>query len=689
MKKNYYILMFYFILAVFFWGLPMKFDFINRLNISGDPAFYLWALKWWPYAISHGLNPFLTKAFWAPFGQNLVWTTSCSSIAILMWPITNLFGPIFSYNLTTVISLTLAPYGIYLINRKIGLKQTSSIFGGLVFFFSSYVWGQLLGHLNLDIIFIVVFIVYLYVLRFKGSISRTKYYILLGILLAIQFGISNEIYASFIVFSFIGFIILILLYLKDEYYKQKIITFGFDTLIGISISVFLLIPYIYYIFYGYVSQNLNDNSFYVADPINYFIPTPITLVFGNVFLPISSKFAGNFSEEGAYLGLPLIFISISFIYLTIKYLNKQSRFYVFLTLFFIIAIILSFGPYLRILGHHTIPMPWIVFSHLPLIKQALPTRFTLYVDLTVSIIAALWFEKFSKKSVKYILSGLAILFLIPNLYLYKGSLIRDYIPNFIKTNEYKNYIKKGSNVIILPAYQDAGFQGPLWQYTTNFYFNLSQMLAGPIPKQINWALVSFFASSGLSNESNIYDFAAYLKKCNVKYIIISENNKKLERNLDKLIPLTSKIILSDVVLYKVDGKVIKDLKEKGYEYNLKIYSTLLNSSQNFLSSGQSLSNLYPQYLESHGYLDKSFGYQTGAAKNWTQDGGWIGQWDCPDGKGKCFGIGLVGDINILKPIIDKYKPQALRIFFPYPKIYNQNTKETNGQLLMIFRASGQ
>ncbi|MEM3845540.1 MAG: hypothetical protein QXU98_07560 [Candidatus Parvarchaeota archaeon] len=93
MKKNYYILMFYFILAVFFWGLPIKFDFVNRLlNMGGDPAFYLWSLKWWPYAISHGLNPFLAKASWAPFGQNLAWTTSCPSIAILMWPITNLFG---------------------------------------------------------------------------------------------------------------------------------------------------------------------------------------------------------------------------------------------------------------------------------------------------------------------------------------------------------------------------------------------------------------------------------------------------------------------------------------------------------------------------------------------------------------------------------------------------------------------
>ncbi len=99
MKKHFSVLAIFFALALIFWGIPIHFDFINSMNIGVDPAFYLWSLKWWPYAISHGINPFLTKAFWAPFGQNLAWTTSVPSIAILMWPVTDLLGPIFSYNL--------------------------------------------------------------------------------------------------------------------------------------------------------------------------------------------------------------------------------------------------------------------------------------------------------------------------------------------------------------------------------------------------------------------------------------------------------------------------------------------------------------------------------------------------------------------------------------------------------------
>ncbi len=29
-----------------------------------DPAAYMWALSWWPHAIAHGLNPFVTHYLW-------------------------------------------------------------------------------------------------------------------------------------------------------------------------------------------------------------------------------------------------------------------------------------------------------------------------------------------------------------------------------------------------------------------------------------------------------------------------------------------------------------------------------------------------------------------------------------------------------------------------------------------------
>src|SRR5215469_7413133 len=38
---------------------------------SQDPNFYIWGLRWWPYAIGHGLNPFYTHQIAAPAGHSL------------------------------------------------------------------------------------------------------------------------------------------------------------------------------------------------------------------------------------------------------------------------------------------------------------------------------------------------------------------------------------------------------------------------------------------------------------------------------------------------------------------------------------------------------------------------------------------------------------------------------------------
>ncbi len=691
--KKYYPLVLYLVLAIIFYGLPLGFDFVNNILISGDPAFYLWSLKWWPYAISHSINPFLTKAFWAPFGQNIAWTTSCPSIAILMWPITNLFGPIFSYNLTTITSLALGSFGVYLICKSFDLKDYSAIFGGLIFFFSSYEWGQLSGHLNLDIIFAIPFLIYIFILRFKNLISIKRYLLFFSILLAFQFGISNEIYATFVVFGFISLLILFFMFINDKSYKQKIIKISIESFLAVLLSVILLSPYLYYIFYGYVKEPLQNISFYSADPLNFLIPTPITLFFGQMFAPISTKFAGNFSEEGAYLGLPLIFIIVTF---AIS-LCRKNKLYFYLLLLFIAISIFSFGPYLRLLSHQIMPMPWYIFSKLPLINQALPTRFTLYIDIIASIICALWLEKTSyNKKLKIIIVFLAILFLIPNLNMYKGTDIK--YPEFITSRTYKNYINKGENIIVFPTYNQGGFQGDLWQQKTDFYFNLSQGIIGPVPEKLKLDSNASWATNNLIwgqipkyiNTLSKFSFLYYIDKCNVGAILLPEDFKS--PNLQKMLGLlnTKPFYIGGVVLYQIDRNYVRSAlliaKEEYHRYFINIFSTLFTSSETFLSKGNNPSNLYPQYLEENGYLKKSFGYKTGPAINWTENGGWIGKWPCPDRKGECFGIGLVGDINTLKPIIEKYKPQALQIFFPYPKVYDEKSKDTTGQLLMIFRA---
>ena len=136
----------------------------------------------------------------------------------------------------------------------------------------------------------------------------------------------------------------------------------------------------------------------------------------------------------------------------------------------------------------------------------------------------------------------------------------------------------------------------------------------------------------------------------------------------------------------VNIESLKLQADKELSIFMNTFDKFHSAALKFLSNGFSISSLYPQYLEENGYLDKSFGYRTGPANNWTNNDGWIGKWGCPDGKGECFGVGIVGDLDSVKPIIDKYKSDALQIFFPYPKVYDPASSSGTGQLLMIFRA---
>ena len=61
---------------------------------SQDPNFYVWSLRWWPYAIGHALNPLYSHQIAAPAGHSLAWVTTVPPLALLATPLTLLAGPV-------------------------------------------------------------------------------------------------------------------------------------------------------------------------------------------------------------------------------------------------------------------------------------------------------------------------------------------------------------------------------------------------------------------------------------------------------------------------------------------------------------------------------------------------------------------------------------------------------------------
>src|ERR1022692_2431372 len=68
----------YALLSVVLFGIPVighlgsHIIAADQLDSSAD----IWFLAWWPHALLHGSNPFVTHAMFYPEGYNLTWATS-------------------------------------------------------------------------------------------------------------------------------------------------------------------------------------------------------------------------------------------------------------------------------------------------------------------------------------------------------------------------------------------------------------------------------------------------------------------------------------------------------------------------------------------------------------------------------------------------------------------------------------
>ncbi|MGH7933221.1 MAG: hypothetical protein ACREQN_08625, partial [Candidatus Binataceae bacterium] len=91
----------------------------NYVGMSPDPSLFMWFLVWWPHALVHQLNPFMTQAIWAPQGFNLAWSTCVPLASWVASPLTALFGPVASYNVLILLAPALTAWIAFMLCRYV------------------------------------------------------------------------------------------------------------------------------------------------------------------------------------------------------------------------------------------------------------------------------------------------------------------------------------------------------------------------------------------------------------------------------------------------------------------------------------------------------------------------------------------------------------------------------------------
>jgi hypothetical protein len=507
-------LILYLIVALLFFGTTG--DYTHRyLGFGPDPTGYIWSLNWWPWAIARGLNPFVSHYIWYPQGFNMTWANSVPAAALLMFPLTWLANPVVSYNVLSLLSPALAAWVTFLLARYLTRDTTSSLIGGYLFGFSSYELGQMLGHLSLDVIFVVPLLVLLVMQRIMGYLSRLRFIAALAIALLVQLGLSIEVLATSCFFGAITWLIFLVFSAQGE--RQRLWLIAGEIMLASVIMAILAAPFLFFVLKGLaeVPSQINSPDEFSADLLNYLVPTEVTRLGSNFLVDMARRFPGNVSEQGAYLGLPLILI------LFFQFFDIRRRPYLKPLLFsLLVPLLFSLGPTLQVAGIRTgLWLPWRLGLHLPLIRHALPTRFSMFVALAAALAAALWLSESKRgwdRRARFTLAALACLILIPNPEMARWTPLSQ--EPFFQPQNVISALGRDANVIMLPY----GETGPsmIWQMVSGMGFTQSGGYIGFLPPaERAWRILqNFYAGVGGPTFEN--DISAFCVTHQVSAILV-------------------------------------------------------------------------------------------------------------------------------------------------------------------------
>lgn len=489
------------------------------IGLGSDPFIFIWALHWWPWAVARGMNPFLTEFVWYPAEVNLTWITSVPTVAFLMLPVTLLWNAVVSWNVTALLAPVLGAWAAFLLTRHITRDFGASLIGGYIFGFSTYELAHLRGHMNLYVAFIPPLLILLALLRLGDGLGRINFIAAAAVLLLLQIGLSTEVLATTCVFGAIAWLVFIPF--VDAEGRRRLGRLACESAVAMTLTALLAAPFFYYVIVGIrsIPDVMAPPQAYSIDLLNFIVPTPMTALGKTVFASIAARFTGNSAESTGYLGLPLIVALIASF-------QSPARYRLPLGILVLLFAIFSLGPSLWINGVQTgIWLPWRTAIHLPIIRHALPGRFTMFLFLVAAVVLAWWLAERCPapvRAARYALVLLGCLFLLP------APIPWSPLPThpFFAPDAMPRELPPGDNVIVLP-FNWAG-PGVLWQVQSDMYFAQTGGYLGPTPRDFApyTALIDAVAN-GRPGRTFANDFTALVATNHVRDVLAAPGTPRI------------------------------------------------------------------------------------------------------------------------------------------------------------------
>jgi hypothetical protein len=455
-------------------------DVPNLRQYWTDPQFYTWSMRWWPYAVSHWINPLFSNQIGAPQGYSLAWASTTPSVDLLMWPVTALFGVLVSFNVVLLLVPPLCAWAAFLAARRLTGRFWASLLAGAVYGLSPFELAHnWQGQPNLTLIALFPLLVYLVLRWWDGTLGRIGFVSWTTVTLAVQFYTFNEAFADLtVVFAaalVVGFAV------AERPARRKVARLAGLTSLAYLGAVVLSAPYLIYALRHPQGALTRGGPAFSLQFARLILPTTQQL-FGLTPLMAFSNHIGR-SGVDEYVGIPLIVVLV-----LLGVFAWSGRINRLLAIGFVLVLVLAAGPYLVITPHLTYTLPWASLWRLPVARSAEPSRFIVFGYLVLVLALARWLATPARgrlaRWARWGLGLLAVAAIItdtPTSYQAVNPIpfgskppaaVRpvNQLPAFLTQGLYRRYLRPGEIVIFLTGRGNAGM---LFQAEANFYFRIA------------------------------------------------------------------------------------------------------------------------------------------------------------------------------------------------------------------------
>ena len=516
---------------------------------SMDPNFYVWSLRWWPYAIGHGLNPLYTNQIGAPAGHSLAWVTTVPPLALLAAPLTLTAGPVIAFNILTAIALPLSAWAAFVLCRRLTGKFWASLVGGAVFGFSAYeVNHGSAGQLNLVYSLLMPILAYLVVAWWQRGISARAFVILAGLAMALQFYLFLETFADMTAILVISLAVGFVLIGRDS--RPRIVQLAKFLGVAYAIALAAALPYLAFALSAKPPQLRAITG---LDLVSLVVPRPqrtlgIPWLRHLAWEPVHTSAAG-------YVGIPLLVLAI-----LLAVTTWQDKLVRFLTVMLAFIIVASFGADLYVAGRPVFTLPWASLWGLPFLRNAYPSRLMLFAFLALAVATALWLAGPAKKlsPARLVLAVLVLAFIAmdtPTIAISPHSTL----PTLISSGKYRQKLRPGEIVVVVSSVGNAGM---LWQAETGYYMRIAGgFINAGLSHQTDLPLVVKDLAAG--TPAFVADFEKFVKTDHIGAILLDANHKPPWVGIFSRVGLVGHRV-GNVIVYPTNG--CEDCRALGHQH---------------------------------------------------------------------------------------------------------------------------